>query len=100
MTRPSGLARRHEAALVLQKWQVRVHPAVEPLRIRPARDRARRDPRPPRILLQAVGLRAAPAVEPPLAGAREERRGVNAGHLEGVTARAPAPHAPHGLVGA
>src|SRR5436190_283765 len=39
MARPAGLARRHKPALVLQKRQGRVHPAVEPLRVPPARAR-------------------------------------------------------------
>src|SRR3989454_8412283 len=98
MARPAGVARRHEPALVLQKRQGRVHPAVEPLRVRPARDRARRDSSPPRVLLQAVGLRAAPAVEQPLAVARKERGGVYAARLEGFTARRRGPQEPHVVV--
>src|SRR5213076_1153406 len=50
------LPRRHEPALVLHEWQGGVHPAVEPLGVRPAGDRARRNPAPPRILFYAVGL--------------------------------------------
>ncbi len=98
MPRASCLAGRHEAALVLDERQRGVHPPVKPLHVGPACDGEGRDAAAPGLLLQAVGLRATPAVQQRFPVRREQRQRVHAADLERFAARCPRAEEPHVVV--